>query len=131
MKKSSKRSKRPQGPQGPQSGLGSVAFAQAARVLSVEAREWGHEPPSFRSPPRIAGVRRSITRRPDGTASVAVTTRNRTVVAVLADMIEGIIVSTQAGDTGVGALRDALWASVEVQLSAHYSLGNVSIVAAS
>ena len=128
MKKSSKRSKRADGSK---PGLGSVAFAHAARALSVEAREWGYEPPSFRSPPRIAGVRRSITRRPDGTASVAVATRNRTAVAVLADMIEGVIVSTKASDSGVGALRDALWASVDAQLGAHYSAGPAPMVAAS
>jgi len=129
VKKSSKRSREPKGSV---PGLGSVAFAHAARALSVEAREWGHEPPSFRSPPRIAGVRRSITRRPDGTASVAITTRNRSAVAVMADMIEGVIVASAAsGDSGVGALRDALWDSVSSQVVAELSTGPMSVVEAS
>lgn len=62
---------------------------------------------------------------------MAVATRNRTAVAVLADMIEGVIVSAQVPNSGVGALRDGLWASVDAQLGAHYLDSPGAMVAAS
>lgn len=100
------------------SGMNSVAFAHAARVLSLVARELGHEAPSFRSPPRIAGARRSMTKRTDGSVCISVATRNRTAAAVIADMIEGIVVASSEAPSAVGALRDALWAAIDPQLSA-------------
>lgn len=99
-----------------QAGLNSVAFATVARELSIVARQWGSDAPSFRSPPRIAGLRRSISRRADGSSTVAVTTRNRSVVAVISDMVEGVLVSASVPAATSGAFRDALWASIEPQL---------------
>ncbi len=98
-------------------GLSSVAFATVARELSLQARQMGHDAPSFRSPPRIAGVRRSISRREDGSATVAVATRNRSVVAVIADMIEGVLAATEVPAKEQGAFRDALWCSVDAQVA--------------
>jgi hypothetical protein len=68
-----------------------VRFASAARRLSVEARRRCLAVPAFKSPPRLAGVDRSIRRRPDGTAVVAVRVHGRSLEAVVTDMVEGIL----------------------------------------
>lgn len=65
--------------------------------------------PSFRCPPRLVGVDRSIRRRGDG-ATVAVRLRGRPWVAVLADMIEGVVVANQLAPPQSDRLRSELWA---------------------
>lgn len=77
-------------PRGLLGELTSVQFAQVARDLTHTARQNGLVPPTFRSPPRTAGLRRSINRRSDGTATVSVALRGRPAMAVIADMIDGI-----------------------------------------
>lgn len=77
-------------PQGFPPELTSVQFAQIARDLTEAARQNGLVAPTFRSPPRTAGLRRSINRRSDGSATVSVSRRGRPVMAVIADMIDGI-----------------------------------------
>ena len=78
----------------------SLRFASAARTLGQVARARGLAVPGFRSPPRLAGVERSVRRRPDGGATIAVRLRGRPWVAVLGDMIEGVVVAN--GLTGFG-----------------------------
>lgn len=90
----------------------SVRFAEMARRLGQDARRLGHDVPTFRSPPRIAGTRRSIRRRPDGSASVAVQLRGRPLLAVAADMVDGIAATNRLDGRAADALRDALWATV-------------------
>ena len=64
--------------------------------------------PSFRCPPRLVGVDRSIRRRADG-AIVSVRLRGRPWVAVLSDMIEGVIVSNGLAAPDSDRLRGELW----------------------
>ena len=91
--------------------LTSLRFATVARRLSDAARVAGVAVPGFRSPPRAAGVRRSIRREVDGSATIAVAIRGRTAIAVIADMIEGVV--TASGLVGVEAsvVRDQRWAA--------------------
>ena len=91
----------------------SLRFASAARTLGQVARARGLVVPGFRSPPRLAGVERSVRRRPDGGSTVAIRLRGRPWVAVLGDMIEGVVVAN--GLTGVAAdrARNALWSAIE------------------
>ena len=89
----------------------AVQFAEGARALSRAARARGLAAPSFRSPPRIAAVDRSIRRRGDY-AVVAVRTRGRPWVAVSADMIEGVIVANGIGGGDAVRIRGALWAAL-------------------
>lgn len=83
-------------------------FATAARTLSSEARRRGLLGPSFRCPPRLVGIDRTIRRRGDG-AIVSVRVRGRPWPAVLADMIEGVVVSNRLSPPQSDRLRTELW----------------------
>jgi hypothetical protein len=87
----------------------TVDFASAARTLTREARRRGLVGPSFRCPPRLVGVDRTIRRRPDG-AIVSVRLRGRPWPAVLADMIEGVVVANRLRPPHADRLRTELWA---------------------
>ncbi|MFM8650529.1 MAG: hypothetical protein ACKODY_12305, partial [Actinomycetota bacterium] len=71
-----------------------LEFALVAKVLVVETRRRGLVVPGFRCPPRIVGVDRSL-RRVDGHVTVAVRVKGRPLVAVVADMIEGVVVANR------------------------------------
>jgi len=95
----------------------SLRFAAAARTLGDVARAAGLVVPSFRSPPRLAGVDRTLRRQSDplGVESVTVSIRikGRPWVSVLADMIDGVIVANALDGPTAGAARTVMWASVE------------------
>ena len=90
-----------------------LAFAEAARQLGIEVRGLGLTMPSFRSPPREVGRRRTMARHDDGSVTVSVMVRNRVWVAVLADMIEGVVVANQIDGADAEVLRDQLWEALE------------------
>jgi len=77
-------------------------FAAAARLLADATRAAGLTVPAFRSPPRLAGVARSLRRYPGGTV-VSVRLRDRSFEAVVADMVEGVVVTNRL--SGEPALR--------------------------
>ncbi len=89
-----------------------VRFAAAARRLGVEARRRGLAVPGFRSPPRLPGAERSIRRRPDGAAVVAVRVHGRPLDAVVTDMVEGVLAANRSAAGDPSELRAALLASV-------------------
>ena len=86
----------------------TVDFAAAARALTRAARASGLVGPSFRCPPRLVGVDRTIRRRPDG-AIVAVRLRGRPWAAVLADMIEGVVAANGLQPPAADRVRADLW----------------------
>lgn len=86
----------------------TALFAEAARALTREARRQGLVAPSFRCPPRVLGVDRSLRRRPDG-GVVAVRVRGRPWQAVLGDMIEGVVVLNDLDVPAATRLRTELW----------------------
>ena len=86
----------------------AVEFATAARNLAREARRRGLVGPSFRCPPRLVGVDRTIRRHGDG-AIVSVRLRGRPWAAVLADMIEGVVVANRLQPPHADRLRSDLW----------------------
>jgi hypothetical protein len=90
----------------------TVEFAEAARTITRETRRRGLVGPSFRCPPRLVGVDRSIRRRPDG-AVVSVRLHGRPCSAVVADMIEGVVVANALGPPLADRLRSDLWAAIE------------------
>jgi hypothetical protein len=90
----------------------TVDFASAARALTQAARRDGLVGPSYRCPPRLVGVDRSIRRRPDG-AVVSIRLRGRSRSAVLADMIEGVIATNRLVPPRADRVRADLWAAVE------------------
>lgn len=89
----------------------TVQFAEAARSLARVARARGLTVPTFRSPPRLTGVDRSIRRSRDH-AIVSVRLRGRPWVAVAADMIEGVIVANQLEGPATLRVRGALWSAL-------------------
>jgi hypothetical protein len=86
----------------------AVEFASAARNLTREARRRGLVGPSFRCPPRLVGVDRTIRRHDDG-AIVSVRLRGLPWAAVVADMIEGVVVANRLQPPHADRLRADLW----------------------
>jgi len=92
----------------------SLRFATAARTLGQVARQEGLVAPSFRSPPRTVGLDRSIRRLPSGVV-VSVRLRDRAWVAVLADMVDGVVVANLLESIDAARLRTQLWESVALE----------------
>ncbi len=92
--------------------VSSLQFAAAARALGRAAREQRLLAPGFRSPPRLAGVERTLRRRPDGGATVSVQLRDRPLVAVVADMVEGVVVANRLAGPAATRARTALWDAI-------------------
>jgi hypothetical protein len=89
----------------------SLRFVTVAKALAAAARAQGLVPPAFRSPPRLVGVSRSISRRRGASPVVAVVLRNRPWAAVVADMIEGVIVTNRLRGVAADRCRTQLWNS--------------------
>ena len=70
----------------------TIEFAAAARRLAERCRARGLITPSFRSPPALATASRTIRRRADGSAIVAVRVRGRPLAAVVRDMVDGVAI---------------------------------------
>ena len=90
----------------------ALDFAEAARVLGREARRRSLVAPSYRCPPRIVGVDRSVRRLQGGRAVVAVQLKGRPWLAVLGDMIEGVVVANSLQPPVADRVRSELWSSV-------------------
>jgi len=86
----------------------TVMFAEAARVLAAAARSHGLVAPSFRTPPRLLGLDRTVRRRPQG-GSIAVRVRGRPWPAVVADMIDGIVALNRLDSIRANRVRADLW----------------------
>ncbi|MCY3561914.1 MAG: hypothetical protein OXH20_12235 [bacterium] len=86
-------------------------FAEAGRRLAATAADLGVQAPSFRTPPRVAGVDRTIRRAGDGSVLVSVRSRGRAWAAVLADMIEGVVHANDLPPQEAARARNELWAA--------------------
>ena len=90
----------------------ALRFAELARTMGVVARAQGLTMPAFRSPPRAAGAHRTVRRRAGG-VTVAVRLRGRPWPAVVADMVEGVIVANDLVGPKAERARAALWEAVD------------------
>ena len=90
----------------------SLEFSHTARSVADAARRAGWQVPSFRSPPRLAGARRTMRRRADGSLVVAVRIFDRPWPAVVADLVEGVVVANDLAGAEAQRCRDVLWAVV-------------------
>jgi hypothetical protein len=79
-----------------------IRFADLARRIGAATRAAGLVVPAYRTPPRRAGVTRTIRRLPGGPV-VAVRLRLRPAADVVRDMVEGVVVAN--GLTGDAAQR--------------------------
>jgi hypothetical protein len=104
----------------PSSSGSTVDFSQAARLLGREARRRGLVVPSYRCPPRVVGVQRTL-RRHSGGVVIAVQVRGRPWGAVIADMIEGVVVANELHPPQADRLRTDLWQAVGVEWPTHVS----------
>ena len=87
----------------------AMSFAAIGRILTGQALSLGVIAPSFRSPPRIPGVRRSVTRNRDGSITVSVIVSRRPLSAVIADMIDGVVLTSGLKAVEARTLYDKLW----------------------
>jgi hypothetical protein len=91
----------------------SVQFAAVARSLATVARARGLIVPGFRSPPRVAGAERTLQWSTRGAVpTVAVQLKGRPFGAVVADMVEGIVVANELDPSEATRARTALWEAV-------------------
>ena len=90
----------------------SLQFAATVRTIGTAARERGLVVPGFRTPPRRPGIERTIRRTGPSTATVAVAVRDRPIQAVVADLIEGVIVVNELAGVEAARVRTALWQAV-------------------
>lgn len=88
-------------------------FAEAGRLLASAAAALGVQAPSFRTPPRVAGVDRTVRRGSGGSVLVSVRSRGRAWPAVLADMIEGVVRANDLPPHEAARLRNELWRATE------------------
>jgi hypothetical protein len=93
----------------------ALRFADVARTLAHASRAQGLRTPSFRSPPGIAGVQRTLRRRAEGTVTVAVRLRDRPWAAVVADMVDGVVAANGLDGPAADRARAALWKAVEAR----------------
>ncbi len=98
----------------------SLQFAATVRTIGAAARERGLELPGFRSPPRRPGMERTLRWAPDGSATVAVAVKGRPYQAVVADLIEGVVIVNHLSGIDATRTRTALWEAV---VSAHAAAG--------
>lgn len=88
-------------------------FAEAGRRLAAAAAVLELRVPAFRTPPRVAGLDRTIRRGPAGSVMVSVRSRGRAWPAVLADMIEGVVCANDLASRDAARVRNELWQATE------------------
>ena len=87
-------------------------FTTLARRVGDQARGLGLVPPSFRSPPRVPGVDRTLRRPAAGGVVVAVRVDGRAAAAVVSDLVEGVIAANRLAGEEADRARQALLAAV-------------------
>jgi hypothetical protein len=90
----------------------TLRFAHAVRTLSESARLQGLEVPIFRSPPGRGDAVRTIRRSRRG-ATVSVRVAERPWTAVLADLVDGIVVVNGLEGAAAIRCRTSLWTALE------------------
>jgi hypothetical protein len=90
----------------------SFSFVRTCQALTGACRRQGLVAPSFRSPPGLAGATRTIRRRPAAAPVVAVRHRGRQPAAVVADLVEGVLVANGISGPEAMRVRSALWEAV-------------------
>lgn len=99
--------------------VNSLDFAAAARTLGASARAMGLDTPTFRSPPRVPGAERTLRRARSGWTTVSVRLEGRPLGAVVADMVEGIVVANRISGAEATRVRTALWEAVSATTIGH------------
>ncbi|CAN5155875.1 hypothetical protein BH20ACT3_BH20ACT3_09620 [soil metagenome] len=90
----------------------SLQFAATVRTLGGAARARGMRVPGFRSPPKLPGAQRTMRRGRDGGATGSVVGKGRPYQAVIADLVEGIVVANDLTGAEATRVRTHLWEAV-------------------
>jgi hypothetical protein len=90
----------------------SLRFATTVRTLAQAARSRRLVVPGFRTPPRVPGAERTVRHAADGSATVAVVVKGRPHQAVVADLIEGIVIANDLTGAEATRVRTHLWEAV-------------------
>ena len=91
----------------------ATRFSETVRTVVTVSRRRGLRPPVFRSPPRLAGVDRTIRRQHNGSVVVAVRRGERPIGAVQADVIEGVVAANGLQGAAADKFRHAAWAALD------------------
>lgn len=97
-----------QAPDGSPGHATTVQFAAAARALAAAARRFGLAAPTFRTPPRLVGLDRTVRRHAKG-GVVSVRIRGRPWPAVVADMVDGVVAVNGLDARRANRARADLW----------------------
>ncbi len=89
----------------------ALDFGEMSRVVAGEARRHGLVAPSFRSPPRVEGVTRTVRRYSNGQWLVSVRCRGRPVLDVAIDMVDGVLMANGLEGTAAEGWRITLRAA--------------------
>jgi hypothetical protein len=91
----------------------AIRFAEVVRAVTAVARQRGLQVPVFRSPPRLADVDRTLRRRADGQAVVAIRLTDRPFAAVQSDVIAGVVAVNGLEGQEAGRFRRAAWIALD------------------
>jgi hypothetical protein len=91
----------------------ALQFAECVRAVTAVARRKDLAVPAFRSPPGVEGVDRTLRRRSDGNAVVAVRLTGRPFVAVQADVIDGFVAANGLTGRPADRFRRAAWIALD------------------
>jgi hypothetical protein len=108
MSRMSSQSPQQRTPGGPPANATTVQFAAAARALAAAARRFGLAAPTFRTPPRLVGLDRTVRRHVKG-GVVSVRVRGRPWPAVVADMVDGVVAVNGLDARRASRARADLW----------------------
>jgi len=89
----------------------SVRFSIVAKVITQVSARCGIEVPGFKSPPRSGDLDRAVRQQSSGSV-VAVRIKDRPFEAVIADMIEGVILCNDLPVGKAAKLRNVMWSAV-------------------
>ena len=104
----------------------TVHFAAAARALAAAARRLGLAAPTFRTPPRLVGLDRTV-RRHAGGGVVSVRLRDRPWPAVVADMVDGVVAVNRLDARRANRARADLWGVVAAHVGVDAARPPVSL----
>jgi hypothetical protein len=86
----------------------SVRFSMFTRAITHASKRIGLDVPSFRSPPHDGHLDRTLRRHSSGSI-VAIRVKDRPFGAVIADVVEGVIVCNRLTQREAGDVRNVLW----------------------
>lgn len=93
------------------SGVTFHRFGALARRIADTARSLGLVVPSFRTPPSVPGVDRTLRRQPGGGVMVAVRIHGRAERAVVGDLVEGVVAANRLRGEAAAQARHTLLAA--------------------